>query len=254
MLAIISPAKTLDNTPQKTETFTLPRLLPQTKTLVTIMKKKKAGDLMKLMDISEKLAILNYQRYKQFSPEYTQENSNAALFTFKGEVYLGLKAEELTVSDINYAQDHLRILSGLYGVLRPLDLMQEYRLEMGISLENKKGKNLYEFWGDKITKLLNDDLKDINSKYLVNLASNEYFKAVDKKKLKAKIIDINFLEEKNGKRTFVSFNAKKARGIMASYIIRHKCTSPEDLIQFKEEGYLFDDKTSTDDAFTFVKY
>jgi uncharacterized protein len=254
MLAIISPAKTLDSTPIKSEAWTLPRLLPQTKALVSIMKKKKPGDLMELMDISEKLAVLNYQRYKQFSPEYTIENSHAAIFTFKGEVYLGLKAETLTTSEVKYAQDHLRILSGLYGVLRPLDLMQEYRLEMGIPLENKKGKNLYEFWGDNITKLLNEDLKNVESKYLVNLASNEYFKAIDKKKLKAKIIDIHFFEEKNGKRTFVSFNAKKARGIMASYIIRNKCTSPEDLKQFKEEGYLFDDLASTETAFTFVKY
>ena len=254
MLAIISPAKTLDSTPIKSESWTLPRLLPQTKALVSIMKKKKPGDLMELMDISEKLAVLNYQRYKQFSPEYTLENSNAALFTFKGEVYLGLKAEELSAAEINYAQDHLRILSGLYGLLRPLDLMQEYRLEMGIPLENKKGKNLYEFWGDNITKLLNEDIKAIDSKYLVNLASNEYFKAVDKKKLKAIIIDIHFFEEKNGKRTFVSFNAKKARGIMASYIIRNKCKSPEDLKQFTEEGYLFDDLASNETAFTFVKY
>lgn len=254
MLAIISPAKTLDSTPIKSEAWTLPRLLPQTKALVSIMKKKKPGDLMELMDISEKLAVLNYQRYKQFSPEYSLENSNAALFTFKGEVYLGLKAEELSPTEINYAQDHLRILSGLYGLLRPLDLMQEYRLEMGIPLENKKGKNLYEFWGDNITKLLNEDIKAIGSKYLVNLASNEYFKAVDKKKLKANIIDIHFFEEKNGKRTFVSFNAKKARGIMASYIIRNKCTSPEDLKLFTEEGYLFDDLASTETAFTFVKY
>ncbi len=254
MLTIISPAKTLDDSPKESSVHTLPRLLPQTKALVGIMKKKKPGDLMSLMDISEKLAILNYQRYKQFSYDYTQENSNIAVYTFKGEVYLGLKAEQLSENEITYAQDHLRILSGLYGVLRPLDLMQEYRLEMGISLENKQGKNLYAFWGDKITKLLNDDLKQINSKYLINLASNEYFKAVVKKKLKATIIDINFLEDKNGKRTFVSFNAKKARGIMASYIIRNKCQSPDDLKQFSEEGYLFDIETSNAESFTFVKY
>jgi len=254
MLTIISPAKTLDDSPKESSVHSLPRLQPQTKALVGIMKKKKPGDLMSLMDISEKLAILNYQRYKQFSYDYTQENSNIALYTFKGEVYLGLKAEQLSENEITYAQDHLRILSGLYGVLRPLDLMQEYRLEMGISLENKQGKNLYAFWGDKITKLLNDDLKQINSKYLINLASNEYFKAVDKKKLKATIIDINFLEDKNGKRTFVSFNAKKARGIMASYIIRNKCQSPDDLKQFSEEGYLFDIETSNAESFTFVKY
>lgn len=254
MLTIISPAKTLDIAPLKAETYTLPRLLPQTKTLVALMKKKKPGDLMKLMDISEKLAILNYQRYKQFSQDYNENNSNAALYTFKGDVYLGLKAEEFTPKDISYAQEHLRILSGLYGILRPLDLMQEYRLEMGISLENKNGKNLYEFWGGKITKLLNSDLKAINSEYLINLASNEYFKAVDKKKLKAKIIDINFLEEKNGKRTFVSFNAKKARGIMAAFIIRERCKLANEIKQFNEEGYIFENEASTKDSFTFVKY
>ncbi len=254
MLTIISPAKTLDSNPKQTEVHTLPRLLPQTKALVSILKKKKPVDLMKLMDISEKLAVLNYQRYKQFAPEFEINNSNAAIYTFKGEVYVGLKAEELSDNEITYAQDHLRILSGLYGVLRPLDLMQEYRLEMGISLENKKGKNLYEFWGDKITKLLNEDLKGINTNYLINLASNEYFKAIDKKKLKATIIDINFLEDKNGQRKFVSFNAKKARGIMASYIIRNKCQFPDELKQFEEEGYLFDNENSTSESLTFVKY
>jgi hypothetical protein len=254
MIAIISPAKTLDPSPLYAHTHTLPVFLKESKTLVNLLKKKKVKDLMNMMGISEKLADLNVKRYKSFDSDFNLSNSSTSILTFKGDVYLGLKAEEMDESDLDFAQDKLRIISGLYGVLKPLDLMQAYRLEMGISLENRRGSNLYKYWGDSITKELNKDIEIDESRQVINLASNEYFKAINTKKLKAQIYDIQFLDEKNGKRIFISFNAKKARGLMAAYIIRNRLSDVEQLKAFNSEGYSFDQEASTDKQFVFVKY
>lgn len=208
---------------------------------------------MQLMDISDKLAKQNVLRYKAFNKSHTAENSKPALLTFKGDVYLGLKADSFDDSDLNFAQDHIRILSGLYGILRPLDLMQEYRLEMGTELTTSRGKNLYEFWGDKITKALNDSIKTQKEEYVINLASQEYWKAVQPKKLKAKVIQVDFHEERDGKISFVSFNAKKARGMMCHFIIKNRLSSPESLKAFDYDGYYFSEHLSGPDHFRFLK-
>ncbi|MBK9735113.1 MAG: peroxide stress protein YaaA [Saprospiraceae bacterium] len=254
MIAIISPSKTLDTNPVLTHTYSEPRFLAETKYLVQLIKQRKPEDLIKLMGISEKLSIQNYQRYKSFTFDNKSNRGKVAVLTFKGEVYIGLKAMEMDAEDLDFAQSHLRILSGLYGLLKPLDYIQEYRLEMGTPLENKKGKNLYAFWTQKVTNLLNKDITESKSTFVINLASNEYIRVIDKNALKAKIIDIQFLEDKNGIRSFVSFNAKKARGMMASYMINNKLNSPELLKKFNVEGYVFDEKLSGDLSYTFIKY
>ncbi|MBK9254082.1 MAG: peroxide stress protein YaaA [Saprospiraceae bacterium] len=253
MIALISPAKTLDNAPVNLGIETMPELLTDTKTLITSLKKKKAAELMHLMDISEKLAQLNRDRYHSYNVNFTTENSKAAILQFKGDVYLGLKAEQFSTEELLFAQDHIRILSGLYGLLKPLDRMQAYRLEMGTMLETKKGKNLYEFWGDKITKILNNHIKLNDTKYIINLASQEYWKAVKTEKLKAKVINVDFHEERNGKITFVSFNAKKARGMMCNYIVKNRLSKPEELKGFDYDGYYFSEELSKDNHYKFLK-
>ena len=254
MITLISPAKTLDENPAHAHKHTLPIFLKESKTLVNLLKKYKVKDLMELMDISEKLAKQNYNRYRNFDSNFSLENSSPAILTFKGDVYLGLKAEEFDQDDLNFAQDNLRILSGLYGVLKPLDLMQPYRLEMGSRLTNRRGKDLYTFWGDRITKAINEDLEKNDAKVIINAASNEYFKAINKKKLKASIIDVNFFEERKGKRVFVSFSAKKARGLVSAFIIKNRITDPQQLKGFDEEDYIFDEETSNEHSYTFVNY
>lgn len=253
MIAVISPAKTLDTSRIKLGFETTPVFLNEAARLVSILKKIKPSALMQLMDISEKLAQSNYQRYKTFDKNHTSDNSKAAILTFKGDVYLGLKADSFDIKDFEFAQNHLMILSGLYGILRPADLMQEYRLEMGTSLETAKGKNLYEFWGDKITKALNDYIKVQNETYIINLASQEYWKAINTKKLKAKVIQVDFHEERDGKLSFVSFNAKKARGMMCHFMIKNRLNNPEDLKAFDYEGYYFAEHLSKPDHFRFLK-
>lgn len=254
MISIVSPAKTLDLSKGKYQDIaTLPQFQTETMQLARLLKKLKKEELKDLMHISDKLTDENHLRYKQFSKEYTDENASPALYAFRGDVYTGLDADTMNKHDVKYAQKHFRILSGLYGVLRPMDLMQAYRLEMGTKLENKKGKNLYEFWGDKISKQLNKDLEEAGTSTLLNLASNEYFKAVDKKKLKADIIDVDFREMRNGKLTFVSFNAKKARGLMARYVIDHRIKKSDDLLGFDADGYTYSEEGSTNGKLLFVK-
>ena len=197
MLLVISPAKTLNFERTNLATYTEPTLLKQSKQLIGILKKMKVNDLRTLMDISEKLAIENVDRFKAFKTPFTLDNAKQAILAFKGDVYQGLSVDDFDLADLQFAQEHLRILSGLYGVLRPLDLMQAYRLEMGTSLENKKGKNLYLFWSDLIAKELNRSLIDTEMP-IVNLASNEYWSAVQTKKLKALVYNIQFKEERNG--------------------------------------------------------
>ncbi|WLI75535.1 peroxide stress protein YaaA [Kosakonia sp. H02] len=255
MLILISPAKTLDyQSPLATTRFTQPELLDYSQQLIKTARKLSAPQIKALMGISDKLADLNATRFHDWQPDFTPDNARQALLAFKGDVYTGLQAETFSEADFDFSQQHLRMLSGLYGVLRPLDLMQPYRLEMGIRLENAKGKDLYQFWGDTITNKLNEALVAQGDEIVVNLASDEYFRAVKAQKLNARIIKPVFLDEKNGKFKVISFYAKKARGLMSRYIIEQRLTRPEQLTGFDREGYFFDEETSTPDELVFKRH
>ena len=253
MITIISPAKTLDLSATETEAVDKPKFYKEAGNLSQILKTHSAKDLMKLMSVSEKLANLNYERFQNFSSRYTDNNSKAALLTFKGDVYLGLDAASLSAKDMNFAQDHLRILSGMYGILKPLDKMQPYRLEMGTKLKNPAGKDLYEFWGDQITKALNRELGKQKTKVLVNLASKEYYQVLQEKNIKAEIIHVHFRENRDGKLKFLSFNAKKARGLMSRYIITNKVDDLEGLKAFDLENYYFEESLSDKNNYYFIR-
>ena len=245
MLALISPAKTLDyESALPTDQHTLPRLLEHSQQLIDVSRKLSASEIASLMSVSEKIAQLNVARFRDWQPEFNFSNARQAIFAFKGDVYTGLDAYDLSTQDLEFAQTHLRMLSGLYGLLRPLDLMMPYRLEMGIKLANARGHNLYEFWGDQITQLVNADLAQADSELLVNLASDEYYKSVKENKVKAEIIKPVFLDQKNGKYKVISFYAKKARGLMARYIIQNQLNGAEDLKSFNTDGYYFDAASS----------
>jgi cytoplasmic iron level regulating protein YaaA (DUF328/UPF0246 family) len=228
-------------------------LLDHAKILVDILKNKTIEDLIKLLNISYGLAELNLQRYQQWNPPFSLDNAKQAILAFNGDVYEGLQASSFTDEDFDFAQAHLRILSGLYGVLKPLDLIQPYRLPMGTKLVTDRGKNLYQFWGDIITQYLNQTIQQYGYKYLINLASNEYFKAINPKKINAEIINIVFKETKNGVYRVVSFYAKKARGLMCKYIVKNKITNPEDLKGFNYEGYAFSPEQSSNDKMVFIR-
>lgn len=245
MLALISPAKTLDyETALPSDEYTQPRLLEHSQELIDVARKLSATELASLMSVSEKIATLNVERFRDWQAEFDLANARQAMFAFKGDVYTGLDAYSLSAVDIEFAQQHLRMLSGLYGLLRPLDLMMPYRLEMGTKLHNARGENLYRFWGDIITNLINQDLKHNQSALLVNLASDEYYKSVQEAKIQAEIIKPVFLDQKNGKYKVISFYAKKARGLMARFIIENKLERAEDLKAFNSEGYYFDADSS----------
>ena len=245
MLALISPVKTLDyESTLPTDTHTLPRLLDQSQQLIDVSRKLSATEIAKLMTVSEKIATLNVTRFNDWNQDFNFANARQAIFAFKGDVYTGLDAYALADQEIAYAQQHLRMLSGLYGLLRPLDLMMPYRLEMGTKLANPRGHNLYEFWGNIITDLINEDLAEVKSELLVNIASDEYYKSVKESKIKADIIKPVFLDQKNGKYKVISFYAKKARGLMARYIIDNKIERAEDLKSFNTDGYYFDAESS----------
>ena len=255
MLILISPAKTLDyQSPLATTRFTLPELLDHSQQLIHEARKLSAPQIKKLMNISDKLADLNATRFHDWQPNFTPENARQAILAFKGDVYTGLQAETFSEEDFDFAQQHLRMLSGLYGVLRPLDLMQPYRLEMGIRLENAKGKDLYQFWGDVITHKLNEVIDAQGIRFVINLASDEYFKSVKPKKLNAELIKPVFLDEKNGKFKVISFYAKKARGLMSSFIIDNRLTKPEQLKDFNREGYFFDEEASANGELVFKRH
>src|SRR5690554_5128946 len=254
MLMVISPAKTLDYTsPLATETFTQPRFLEQSSQLIEVLRKLSPSELAELMKLSDKLAGLNVARFTEWQPDFNLDNARQAILAFKGDVYTGLDAQSLSAEDFDYAQQHLRILSGLYGVLRPLDLMQPYRLEIGTKLDNPKGKNLYEFWGERLTQSLNQCLAEQKSKVLLNLASNEYFKAVKPKQLDGTLINVDFKDFKNDQYKIISFYAKKARGIMARYVIQHKIDSVEALKDFTEQGYYYSTEQSKPDHLVFLR-
>ena len=245
MLALISPAKTLDyETALPTEKFTQPRLLDHSQELIEVASKLSASEIASLMSVSEKIATLNAERFRDWQPEFNFANARQAIFAFKGDVYTGLNAYQLEKQDIDYAQKHLRMLSGLYGLLRPLDLIMPYRLEMGTKLKNTRGNNLYEFWGNTITETINADLAQAESELLVNIASDEYYKSVKDSKIKAEIIKPVFLDQKNGKYKVISFYAKKARGLMARYLLENKIERAEDIKSFNTEGYYFDAESS----------
>ncbi|MCT4701859.1 peroxide stress protein YaaA [Enterobacteriaceae bacterium H20N1] len=255
MLIVISPAKTLDyQSDLPTERYTQPELLEYSQQLIGIARKLSAPQIASLMSISDKLASLNATRFHEWHPDFTPQNARQAILAFKGDVYTGLQAEKFSDADFDYAQKHLRMLSGLYGVLRPLDLMQPYRLEMGIRLENPQGKDLYHFWGETITDKLKQTLADQGDNILINLASDEYFKAVKPKKLQADIIKPVFLDEKNGKFKVISFYAKKARGLMSRYIIENRLTKPEQLKAFNTDGYFFDEAASAKNELVFKRH
>jgi len=245
MLTVISPAKTLDfETPAPTDVFTQPEHLTQSRQLIKRLRDLSAGDLSKLMGVSENIANLNVDRYKHWKTPFTAENARQAIFAFKGDVYVGLDAYSMDSANIDFAQKHLRMLSGLYGLLRPLDLMQAYRLEMGTRLDTDQGNNLYQFWDNRITDAINAELKTMDNPVLVNLASNEYFKSVKAKSLQGDIVNPVFKEYHNGKYKIISFFAKKARGLMARYIIDNELTEAEAIKEFNLEGYGFDDDLS----------
>lgn len=246
MLIVVSPAKTLDfESELPTQDYTQPEFISQSARLVEVCRELSSDQIASLMKVSDKIAGLNVARFAQWSTEFTPENSRQALFAFKGDVYTGLDAYSLNQKQISYAQSHLRMLSGLYGLLKPLDLMQPYRLEMGTKLENPEGKNLYEFWGDSLTDKLNQELEESKSDYLINLASNEYFKAVKPKKLSKPVITPIFKDCKSGKYKVISFYAKKARGMMVRYILENKVESLDELKKFDVAGYYFVEAEST---------
>ncbi|EPL2465228.1 peroxide stress protein YaaA [Klebsiella aerogenes] len=255
MLILISPAKTLDyQSPLATTRYTQPELLEHSQQLIGIARKLTAPQIGKLMSISDKLADLNATRFHDWHPDFTPQNARQAILAFKGDVYTGLQAETFSEADFDFAQQHLRMLSGLYGVLRPLDLMQPYRLEMGIKLENPQGKDLYHFWGDIITDKLNQSLQAQGDDIIINLASDEYCKSVKPKKLQGRLIKPVFLDEKNGKFKVISFYAKKARGLMSRYIIENRLTRPEQLQAFNSEGYFFDGEASEKGELVFKRH
>lgn len=238
MLMVLSPAKTLDyESPLTTQAHSLPDFIPRSAELISTLRDMSPDSLGSLMKISDQLAHLNAGRYADWSKKFTFKNSRQAVLAFNGDVYEGLDARTLTEKQLTWAQDHLRILSGLYGVLRPLDLMQPYRLEMGTRLQNKHGKDLYTFWGDDVTNALNSALKNNKSSALINLASEEYFKSVRPKNLAVPVITPTFEDWKGGDYKVISFYAKRARGLMARYAIEKKITRPEQLQQFNVEGY-----------------
>lgn len=261
MLIVISPAKTLDfETPVRIKKFTQPQFLADSTLLIEQLREFDPIQIGKLMSISPELAELNHRRFMNWSTPFRRDNAKQALLAFRGDVYVGLQADTFAAKDFEFAQKHLRILSGLYGVLRPLDLIQPYRLEMGTAFANARGKNLYAFWGERITAFLHAELKSLNTELsgervpvLINLASEEYFKAVHPKALAARVVTPIFKERKDDAYKVVSFFAKKARGAMSAYIIRNRLRNVDDIKGFSEDGYRFNAQLSTADEWLFTR-
>lgn len=253
MLILISPAKTLDfDTPAHTQLRSEPDFLDASQQLIDELRELAPQDISALMKISDKLGTLNYQRFADWQTPFTPDNAKQAVLAFRGDVYTGLNADDFGDDDFAFAQQHLRILSGLYGLLRPLDLIQPYRLEMGTKFANSGGKNLYEFWGQRITDAINAQFSDAGP-LLLNLASNEYFSAVKPKLLNADVITPVFKDYKNGKYKIISFYAKKARGLMSAYVIKQRITDAEKLKQFDTDGYYYCPEQSTATEWVFLR-
>jgi len=254
MLMVISPAKTLDyDTPPSTSRHSLPRYLEHSRELIEGLRSLTPADVAQLMGVSDKIAALNVARFGSWTPEFTPANAKQAILAFKGDVYTGLAAEDFQDADFDFAQRHLRMLSGLYGLLRPLDLMQPYRLEMGTQFANVRGKDLYAFWGERISEWLNADLAAQGDDVLLNLASNEYFGAVRRRQLQARVVDVEFRDLKNGDYKIISFYAKKARGLMARHVIKQRLTRVDELRDFAEQGYAYSEERSTADKLVFLR-
>ena len=254
MIVILSPAKTLDF--EKTSNFskhTIPTFLEESTYLISELKKKNEQELSDLMSISSKLSTLNSKRYHSWNSDFNSSNAKQSIFCFKGGVYVGLDVDSFSEEDVLYSQDYLKIISGLHGVLNPLDLIKPYRLEMGTKLSNKKGSSLYDFWGEKITNYLNESLEKSNSSFLLNLASNEYFSSIIPKNIKADVIDVKFLDNKNGVYKVISFFAKKARGAMAGFVMKNKIQDLDDLKNFSGLGYAFDKSNSDTNSLVFIR-
>ena len=254
MLITLSPSKGQDFIEAPlSKKHSKPADLNDSALLIKELKKVNSKQIQEMMTVSENIAKLNVDRFKSFSTPFTTKNAKQAIFAFKGDVYSGLELKDFTEDDYAYAPDHLRILSGLYGCLRPLDLIQPYRLEMKTKLKNERGDNLYQFWNDRITKSINKELKKQKEAVLINLASNEYFKSVKPKLLAGRLLNINFKETKDGKTRVVAIFAKRARGMMADYIIRNRIEKPEDIKKFKLGGYKFNKDLSDDKQWTFER-
>lgn len=254
MLAVVSPAKKLDfETDVPEMAVSQPAFLDDTEELVDVMRKKSRRDLMNLMGISENLAELNYQRFQHFSRPFDRSNAKPAIFAFRGDTYVGLDADTMTAEDIDWAEDHFRMLSGLYGLLKPRDLMQPYRLEMGTRLANPRGKDLYAFWGDRIANAINALTEGHRDRSLINLASNEYFKSVRTDLLEGPVITPVFKEVKAGVAKVVGFSAKRARGMMARYMIDRRLETPEELKTFNADGYRYQNDLSTESQWVFTR-
>ena len=253
MIIVISPSKTLDFSPNSFHTHTLPRQLIQSQKLIDTTSQLSPDELASLMKISDKLSNLNWQRYQDFQTPFNLENAKQALLAFKGDVYGGIDVDNYNEDDFAFAQNHLRILSGLYGALKPLDLIQPYRLEMGTRLQNDHGKNLYEFWDTQVTELLNQDFSDSVSPLLINLASNEYFKVIKPKILNAKILTLAFKENKAGVYKTIGIHAKRARGLMTNFIIKNHLTEAEEIKTFNLENYTFNPSLSSEEEWAFSR-
>ena len=252
MLILLSPAKSLDyDTPSTTDRHTLPQFTADSAALIEVLRPYTPVQLASLMDLSDALATLNVARYAAWSPRFTARNSKQAVLAFNGDVYEGLDAPSLKQKDLDWAQDHVAILSGLYGILRPLDWMQPYRLEMGTRLKTPKGKNLYEFWGSEVANYLNQRAQADVSPVVINLASEEYFKVVDRKALRPRVVTCAFEERKADGYKVISFMAKRARGLMVRYAVAHRVTTPEQLKGFDLEGYRFVPAVSSPDRLVF---
>lgn len=249
MILIISPSKAQSFSTTTCQAFSQTRQIEDSKELIGILKSKSETQISKLMSLSEKLAKLNFDRFQNFQTPFTLENAKQAILAFKGDVYNGIDAPSFSETDLVFAQDKVRMLSGLYGVVRPLDLIQPYRLEMGTKLANNKGKNLYDYWGSSISKVLNED----EDKLIINLASNEYFKSIDKKSLNANILNIAFKEKKGDVYKIIGIFAKRARGLMVNYVIRNRLNDAELLKGFTDEGYKFSSQYSDNSTWVFIR-
>ncbi len=253
MIIVISPSKTLDFSENPFKLYTQPRQLPQSQELIDIAKQLTVEELSALMKLSDKLSQLNWQRYKDFSTPFSLTNAKQALLAFKGDVYGGIDSDNYSEDDFSFAQQHLRILSGLYGALRPLDLIQPYRLEMGTRLQTGQGKNLYEFWNTQVTDLLNQDFNEEPEPILINLASNEYFKVIKPKLLNARILTLAFKENKAGIYKTIGIHAKRARGLMTNFIIKNRLTDAEQVKTFNLENYGFNNVLSSEKEWVFSR-
>ncbi|PTB19320.1 peroxide stress protein YaaA [Trinickia symbiotica] len=254
MIIVLSPAKSLDyETPPHVRRHTIPDFVEDAAQLVEGLRRLSPQQIATLMGVSDSLAQLNFQRYADWSPEFGLHNAKQAVLAFNGDVYEGFDAKSLSAADLDYAQQHVRVLSGLYGLLRPLDLLQPYRLEMGTRFSNVRGKDLYAFWGERITDALNEQLrkKKRGARVLVNCASEEYFKSVKPKRLEAPVVTPVFEDWKGGRYKVISFHAKRARGLMARFAVEHRLGAPEELKAFAAEGYSFDEAASNDATYVF---